>query len=341
MAANGNQGQVFGCPSQRLVGSAGQPTYFYIAGQYNGFPQYLSSQTLGNIVSGPQMVPMLADLASPATAPPYMVNDAAQNPANVSSTIDVRHNGGAIVAFLDGHVAYERAADLTPALFAPAMNLAYVPPYPIFCGNLTNGFTLKCNTSDVQTLLASYKVTDLLYNSLPSGTQWSTVSAPFPVKGMPNLPGWVTGTSVTATMSGTLYSSYQGAYWGTIGAGGSVSGATQLCPIIGNQDYGSNTASCVVTLTTNAGTSAAAWMAFMMQNVDGSHTSPRTGFCDSIQVGTNAPTVFGGAVNCGGPNNCAADLYEIPLQPGASTITVTAHMNPSSTMMGIGLAFSN
>lgn len=82
-----------------------------------GYWNYLSGLKLGNvIISAPDQCPMISDAISLASAPVANViyTDSTYGPS--SGYVAMRHNNGAISAFVDGHVAYSTTLPLPPGV---------------------------------------------------------------------------------------------------------------------------------------------------------------------------------------------------------------------------------
>ncbi len=99
-------GKVLDCPATTHKGTAGEPDYFFVGGSL------LADRAVGDFSTvDVTEVPMLCDLASAGKtnlgasyvvhAGQYVVPATEINPK-----VDYRHNGGTLVAYLDGHVGY-------------------------------------------------------------------------------------------------------------------------------------------------------------------------------------------------------------------------------------------
>ena len=117
--AYGMTGKIWDCPTNSHVGTAAQPDYFYVAGSF------LSSTALGNIAQ-PNAAPMLADLANPASSLPYIVHTPQTMLTQAVNSVDLRHGGGAIFAFLDGHTQFVPGSSVNGSLFIPSISIADV-----------------------------------------------------------------------------------------------------------------------------------------------------------------------------------------------------------------------
>jgi prepilin-type N-terminal cleavage/methylation domain-containing protein/prepilin-type processing-associated H-X9-DG protein len=113
-ATYGISGKIWDCPTSDFKGSEANPDYFYFAGSF------LSGVALGD-VKDPVSTPMLGDLADAENNPPY-INDQDTNDVSIAVTqIDARHNDGAVVSYIDGHVKWLGPNDLTASLFIPCI----------------------------------------------------------------------------------------------------------------------------------------------------------------------------------------------------------------------------
>ncbi|MHB9131799.1 MAG: prepilin-type N-terminal cleavage/methylation domain-containing protein [Armatimonadota bacterium] len=107
-------GGVWDCPTLTHTGTTDQPDYFYVAGSF------LSGAALGDVKS-PVEAPMVADLARPEKNPPYINDKGQTDPGQALKQVDARHNGGAVFAYVDGHVAWLKQKDITPGTFVPSI----------------------------------------------------------------------------------------------------------------------------------------------------------------------------------------------------------------------------
>ena len=90
--------KIFDCPSLTTRASSANPAY--------GFNYSLFSTGIGNITN-PSAVLMTADVSTKSTASNFAISD-------FDGQIDRRHDGGAILSCVDGHVT--RVADLVPTV---------------------------------------------------------------------------------------------------------------------------------------------------------------------------------------------------------------------------------
>ena len=108
---------VWDCPKTWYTGSEQHPEYLYIAGP----GPFFSGVKLGDIPD-PSTVPVIVDLKNPRKNKPYLNIGTPNDVAGIISRIATRHNGGATVAFADGHVEWldrKQAAD--PKTYQPCI----------------------------------------------------------------------------------------------------------------------------------------------------------------------------------------------------------------------------
>jgi prepilin-type processing-associated H-X9-DG protein len=110
----GNYGiadKVFDCPTVTHIGRSSAPDYFFVGGSF------LSGVALGE-VRKPDQAPLICDLAKAGSNKPYIVHAAGGDYfAELLSLVDTRHNNGAIIAYVDGHVEYLPKARISANTF--------------------------------------------------------------------------------------------------------------------------------------------------------------------------------------------------------------------------------
>lgn len=140
------RGKVFDCPSVTHVGSEAAPDYVFYAGSL------LSGRSLGSIKDAAR-APLTGDLAGASGGQAYIpgitgVAPALQLAGCVAKT-DARHNRGAVLSFVDGHVAWVNKDSITTAVFAPNLDPAEVTS-PVDLGALSvNGLQSGRTKSDL------------------------------------------------------------------------------------------------------------------------------------------------------------------------------------------------
>ncbi|HEY3418094.1 MAG TPA: H-X9-DG-CTERM domain-containing protein, partial [Armatimonadota bacterium] len=124
-ATYGVTGKVWDCPTTSFKGTESAPDYFYVGGSF------LSGAALGD-VKDPAAAPFVGDLANGKSKKPYVEDGGDTDLGIAAATADPRHNNGAVFAFVDGHVTWAKAADISPAFFAPSV--VVTDPSQMFLG---------------------------------------------------------------------------------------------------------------------------------------------------------------------------------------------------------------
>ncbi|MHB9025539.1 MAG: H-X9-DG-CTERM domain-containing protein [Armatimonadota bacterium] len=111
----GVTGKVWDCPTTSFKGTEAAPDYFFLGGSF------LSSAALGDVKS-PDAAPLLLELASPKSNNPYVVHGDYDMIANALALTDkARHNNGALIAYVDGHVAWLSASLFNASTLIPSI----------------------------------------------------------------------------------------------------------------------------------------------------------------------------------------------------------------------------
>ena len=124
-AAKAGEDKIYDCPASGRKGSGGDPDYIYIGAKYTGAgtgsDTLLSTGSMGEFPD-PAVTPMIGDRITTSLIPYITYNDA--GPPEVLITdqdivpyIGFPHNGSAIFAFLDGHVASVAQASVNGPFF--------------------------------------------------------------------------------------------------------------------------------------------------------------------------------------------------------------------------------
>jgi prepilin-type N-terminal cleavage/methylation domain-containing protein/prepilin-type processing-associated H-X9-DG protein len=143
-SAYGVKGEVWDCQSVTHPGNETAPDYFYVAGSF------LSGLALGDIAK-PTEAPIVADLADPGNNPPYINDNGTSDCAQAVAQTDPRHNGGAVVAFVDGHVSWIKASDIGALLYIASIDPALAATKPL-CLGLAYAAPLEAGSNSDYTL---------------------------------------------------------------------------------------------------------------------------------------------------------------------------------------------
>ncbi|MHB9131659.1 MAG: H-X9-DG-CTERM domain-containing protein [Armatimonadota bacterium] len=112
-AQYGLVGKVWDCPTSSSPGTVSVPDYFYVAGSL------LSGMAIGDVGAAVD-APILVDFKSPDRSKPYVVHDTSDLAADILKYVDSRHNGGAMLAYVDGHVGWLAQNNITSDTFFPS-----------------------------------------------------------------------------------------------------------------------------------------------------------------------------------------------------------------------------
>ena len=135
--ALGVTGKIFDCPTSSKKGTSNDPDFLYLAADGpNGGASMLSGRSLASFkVPGPSETPMFIDgktgfiiktgtndNGTPLVPGDDILNAQVDMTNDVLAKVDKRHNKNANCAFVDGHVALMKGADMNTATFAPCLN---------------------------------------------------------------------------------------------------------------------------------------------------------------------------------------------------------------------------
>ena len=127
--ALGVTGKVFDCPTSSKKGSANDPDFMYLAADGpNGGAALLSGRALASfLIPGPSETPMIIDgktgfVVKSGTSSTGTANAIVDITNDVLAKVDKRHNKNANCAFVDGHVALLKGADMNTGTFSPCVN---------------------------------------------------------------------------------------------------------------------------------------------------------------------------------------------------------------------------
>ena len=160
---------IFDCPSTRTIGTPSAPEY--------GFNKWLCGLSLGDITA-PAMTLMTADLnpARPNPTSNCLLSDFSQD-------IVARHNDGTLLACADGHVAFVRCANASPADVLSAQGYSLIvlnssniiKTYTTELSSATPSGQLKVNGSGDNNVFCSSTVL-----TLPVGFYRTSATDPIP-----------------------------------------------------------------------------------------------------------------------------------------------------------------
>ncbi len=227
----GLAGKIFDCPSSSFKGSDGQPDYMYVAGSF------LAGAALGDIVR-PDRAPVFTDLKNPASNPPY-VNDNGLTDINIAmSQVDIRHNGGGVFAYLDGHVTWITQSRINAMIFVGSIPRGsnFIPPWIGAVMSWYPGHPNNFSSYDMYYLVtAATGLTELKYMAGGPRTNGANTLYAAHINGVSGLPGWLDsaqslpGSQLSAVLS---FSNYCWS-WGKA--------ANQFCPLQGMVSTGGAT----------------------------------------------------------------------------------------------------
>ncbi|MHB9023061.1 MAG: H-X9-DG-CTERM domain-containing protein [Armatimonadota bacterium] len=243
---------------------------------------------LGDIIA-PAEAPLVADGAGTASGKPYIVHDATNMMANAVTALDTRHNKGANVAFVDGHIEMITTARLTTTLFFPSVNtmsvaaptsLGQLFDKPMSCATSQDGitYTSLLTRYNFKIAMGGHNATTVYFMGPESTGLFTLDGTSFPV--MPTSGGlaypswWKVGTG-GSTISG---------YTGTLGYAAAPywNGSTMANPSI----YGaySGTKTITLTIVPNVAGPTVKKMAILTQNSN-SPSNQVTGTISTVQIG--------------------------------------------------------
>ncbi len=348
-SAYGAKGEVWDCPSITHVGNETAPDYFYVAGSF------LSGVALGD-VKDPVLAPLMLDLAEPSENPPYIHDGGANDVEQAVLQVDSRHNNGAVVAYVDGHVAWLPSNNITAALFLPSLTDDATTEGIVFLGRLypTGPYIYTGNCPSPQALI------DLgLTTAIGTCPAWSRFEVGFfdasqggyphisdvgsngeigrveassnvyPNRPEQRLPWWTYGaegdpnvTTLTGTTNTTHTSAY---YWpGPVQSGW----GSYAQPILGHP----NTGTFKLTIVPNVTEKTAKKFALVIYS--GLNIGSGSATVDSIKFGADAPISFAGKQAVIGSlqqmkSQTQALIYSVPVEPGKN-IEITCTLGGSS-----------
>ncbi|MHB9026612.1 MAG: hypothetical protein ACYC7E_20970 [Armatimonadota bacterium] len=153
------------CPSTLLTGTQAAPDYFFVAGSF------LSERPLAE-VTDPAKAPMISDGRDIKAAKPYIVDAGPLDLEKALAKLDLRHNEGAVIAYVDGHVDWVPLEKIGKGIFLYSAKLGQVDK-PLALGAVAevantghpNGWTYFGSAnkwSDAQQVLGVLGMTRLL-----------------------------------------------------------------------------------------------------------------------------------------------------------------------------------
>ncbi|HOF88631.1 MAG TPA: hypothetical protein PLZ36_11090 [Armatimonadota bacterium] len=323
----GAEGKLLDCPSNREIGTSGKPDYFYVAGSYNGSPQYLSGRALGDFPRA-ELIPLACDLAAPEKNLPWITDDAAQNPEKVVARVGFRHSAN--IAFLDGHVEHRLNKNITGGLFAPCANPDFAVDTPMWMGQITDGFTITEPGEQIRTACAAFNITRLLCKTGVAGNDPATGTITTDTGAFPSWMQSATAVVVRPDGAKTYYNTHDGFLWNGV----------DRWSLVGNQDYGGGPeTSCTLTITPSAAvtTRVSKRIAFLLAV----SYQTRTATMNYIKIGSTSTSMdkmiqaYGG--NSTATTYYAADAYVIPVEAG-KPIEMKMTMNNAAARAGITIA---
>lgn len=236
-------GKSWDCPTNSHKGSQTEPDYFFVAGSF------LSSAALGDLPK-PENAPMLCDLKTPGSLPPY-VNDNGDNDLDiVVSQVDTRHSKGAVLTYADGHCVWLSEKKITNLTFIGSIPRGgvYKPPstgqlFQLALGHPNN----YCTTDIMQKIVQQTGLTELTRvagGPRVNGTTSTlvTLTTSTSINGTAYLPAWLDKTqSLPSSQIRTILTFWNYCFlWG--------SNPNPFTPLYGIDGVGPKTGSCTLTL---------------------------------------------------------------------------------------------
>ncbi|MHB9026855.1 MAG: type II secretion system protein [Armatimonadota bacterium] len=228
LASNyGVTGKVWDCPTSSYKGTEAGPDYFYVGGSF------LSNIAVGDL-GDPTVVPLIGDLASAKTNPPYIDDNNLNDPYQAAAQTDTRHNNGAVFAFADGHMKWMSADEISPIFFVPAIVDLSAVDRPVPLGTLYKKSQLVSLTTHA-TAAAAVGVPLLMGNGVYGGKSVCFIDdnglrgdyyldfegKPSPLSTPPPITvGWIPTNGYWGPGSGNA-AAFPPSWWKT-GAGGTV-----------------------------------------------------------------------------------------------------------------------
>ena len=122
---------IFDCPSTDFKGTKASPDYMYVGAFIQAHDGLLSNRAMGEVTNTSE-APIVVELANPGkVGQTSFVSDALPTgpyssgydpqPALYNKVDKQRHDGGSMVAFVDGHVEYLASTDLVNSMFVDLM----------------------------------------------------------------------------------------------------------------------------------------------------------------------------------------------------------------------------
>jgi prepilin-type N-terminal cleavage/methylation domain-containing protein/prepilin-type processing-associated H-X9-DG protein len=327
----GVTGKVWDCPTSSFKGTESAPDYFFVGGSF------LSGVAIGDL-KDPVAVPVIADLANSKNNKPYISYTDADAPNILSiaaGLADARHNNGAVVAFADGHLAWISKDNLTPFFFLPALIDMSSIKVPTVVGAMYKDGVRNQDVNAIGTPLQNLgistaiswsaasvmKIDDGLTGASTYSLDGSGYFPATPTSGTVTLPTWMKVGAGNSKLTCTdWWASGPTVFW---------RGGNQVSTFLkGNSTTG---ATATLTIVPTVTTPTVKKIAVVEGNAwNGGLTS---GSFDSIQIGSNTPTVFNpnpeahtikalGISTIANGNGTNAVVALVPLFPGQN-VTVT------------------
>jgi prepilin-type N-terminal cleavage/methylation domain-containing protein/prepilin-type processing-associated H-X9-DG protein len=205
----GLSGKVLQCQDATHAGAA---DYLYLGG-LNGTTNILLSNREVGTVTDPTVTPAFIDRYT-GSSQIYVVQTLAAGlnlKTDLLNSTNTPHNNGAMVAFLDGHVAYELATALTPMFFLPdvaptdlvlPMDLGPASPTPLEA----TIYSPLSFTSQPYSTLSAAGMTTLIYGNYGANPYWGATNPGIPAYA-PSQPSWIASAAYGTEPSGYAYAS--------------------------------------------------------------------------------------------------------------------------------------
>jgi prepilin-type N-terminal cleavage/methylation domain-containing protein/prepilin-type processing-associated H-X9-DG protein len=307
--SNGFTGKVWDCPSITHEGTSSDPDYFFVAGSF------LGGMALGD-VGVPEKAPVLGDLAAPEKNEPYINDNGTQNPLTAVSTADARHNGGALFAFLDGHVGWVKSSDITLGFFAPSMNPNVVVTEPTWMGMIADGsMAARDGAQTYYNTCKALGVTKLLYGSGATALEPAG-----------NVSWWASMPTYTQVSGTRTVYDWNGVRW---------NGANRI-PICGDGD--GRTGKAKITITPNANVTTAITKKLTVSYSCWDGLGMAAAKLESITIGATTTTLNKTLQARAG--TVSAGFLAIPVRPNEA-IEITLDYTAIPGWSGMNIAFED